>query len=125
MATNDVLDVTNVLPRAGIDFWLDGGWGIDALMGAQHRRHEDLDIVVPLVVINQVYDAMPNGEDCKYPAHDFTTGRVGETTVGCVSAALQLAHHLGYVPRPHDHDDMARLAERFGLDLPPPYAAQE
>src|SRR4051794_5153260 len=116
MATNDVLDVTNALQSAGIDFWLDGGWGIDALMGAQHRRHEDLDVVVPLVVINEVYDtlatlgyvvredllptravlcderghqvdlhpvsfdasgtgwqerAMPNGDNCKYPAHDF------------------------------------------------------
>lgn len=170
MEASDVLDVTNALRLAGIDFWLDGGWGVDALLGAQHRPHDDLDIVVPLVTVEQVYDvlatvgyrvsedslptravlrdedgrqvdlhpirfdasgngwqerAMPNGDDCAYPAHDFTTGRVGAATLGCLSAELQLSHHVGYVPRPRDRDDMARLAERFGLDLPPDYAVQE
>ena len=26
--------------------WLDGGWGVDALLGEQTRQHEDLDIVL-------------------------------------------------------------------------------
>ena len=26
--------------------WLDGGWGVDALLGCQTRRHEDLDIII-------------------------------------------------------------------------------
>jgi len=26
--------------------WLDGGWGVDALLGEQTRPHDDLDIVV-------------------------------------------------------------------------------
>jgi lincosamide nucleotidyltransferase A/C/D/E len=30
----------------GIDVWLDGGWGVDALIGRQTRSHEDLDIAV-------------------------------------------------------------------------------
>jgi lincosamide nucleotidyltransferase A/C/D/E len=29
-----------------IDVWLDGGWGVDALLGEQTRLHEDLDIVI-------------------------------------------------------------------------------
>lgn len=30
----------------GLTVWLDGGWGVDALLGCQIRRHEDLDIIV-------------------------------------------------------------------------------
>jgi len=28
------------------DFWLDGGWGVDALVGRQTREHGDVDIVI-------------------------------------------------------------------------------
>ena len=30
----------------GIDCWLAGGWGIDALIGHQSREHRDLDVLV-------------------------------------------------------------------------------
>jgi Aminoglycoside-2''-adenylyltransferase len=29
-----------------IDVWIDGGWGVDALLGEQTRIHRDLDIAV-------------------------------------------------------------------------------
>jgi len=35
-----------LLDRAGIEGWLDGGWGIDALLGTQTRPHKDVDIIV-------------------------------------------------------------------------------
>jgi len=34
------------LEKGGIHVWLDGGWGIDALLGRVTRPHHDLDIVV-------------------------------------------------------------------------------
>ena len=34
------------LEAAGIDYWLSGGWGLDALLGRQSRTHDDLDLVV-------------------------------------------------------------------------------
>ena len=34
------------LERLGISIWIDGGWAVDALLGLQNRRHEDLDIVI-------------------------------------------------------------------------------
>jgi lincosamide nucleotidyltransferase A/C/D/E len=40
-----VLDLLSVLGSRGIDVWLDGGWAIDALLGAQTRPHDDLDLV--------------------------------------------------------------------------------
>ena len=42
----DVVEIVRSLTDASIDVWLDGGWGVDALLGEQTRAHYDLDIVV-------------------------------------------------------------------------------
>jgi lincosamide nucleotidyltransferase A/C/D/E len=34
------------LDRAGVPVWLDGGWGVDALVGRQTRVHGDLDLAL-------------------------------------------------------------------------------
>jgi lincosamide nucleotidyltransferase A/C/D/E len=46
ISAGDVVEVVAALERAGIRFWIFGGWGIDALIGGQIRRHRDLDILV-------------------------------------------------------------------------------
>jgi lincosamide nucleotidyltransferase A/C/D/E len=38
--------VLDALRSRGIGAWVHGGWGIDALLGAQSREHDDLDLVV-------------------------------------------------------------------------------
>jgi lincosamide nucleotidyltransferase A/C/D/E len=43
---SDVLVILDQLDRAGLVVWLDGGWGVDALVGRQSRPHEDLDLVI-------------------------------------------------------------------------------
>ncbi|ACV21341.1 Aminoglycoside-2''-adenylyltransferase [Slackia heliotrinireducens] len=43
---NDAREVIRLAADAGIAVWLDGGWGIDALMGRQTRPHNDIDIFV-------------------------------------------------------------------------------
>jgi lincosamide nucleotidyltransferase A/C/D/E len=43
---DDVLKVLDALQRAGIRHWVAGGWGVDALVGAETRRHRDLDLMV-------------------------------------------------------------------------------
>ena len=35
-----------LLSAAGVVCWVDGGWGIDALLGRQSREHDDLDLVI-------------------------------------------------------------------------------
>ncbi len=37
------LDLFNEL---GITVWIDGGWGVDALLGECTREHQDLDIMI-------------------------------------------------------------------------------
>lgn len=46
MTESDVLAVLDRLDTAGVAAWLDGGWGVDALVGRQTREHADLDLVV-------------------------------------------------------------------------------
>ena len=46
MTSADVLDIYNRFKENGIDVWIVGGWGVDALLGKQTREHDDLDIAV-------------------------------------------------------------------------------
>lgn len=46
MVAEEVVAVLELLE--GLDVWLDGGWGVDALLGEQTRAHDDLDLVVRL-----------------------------------------------------------------------------
>ncbi len=32
----------------GIEVWLDGGWGVDALLGEQRREHDEVDLIASL-----------------------------------------------------------------------------
>jgi lincosamide nucleotidyltransferase A/C/D/E len=42
----DVVEILGWLSAASVDVWLDGGWGVDALVGEQTREHDDLDLIV-------------------------------------------------------------------------------
>lgn len=46
MEARDVVTIYRLLARRGIRIWLDGGWGVDALLEEQTRYHKDLDIIV-------------------------------------------------------------------------------
>jgi lincosamide nucleotidyltransferase A/C/D/E len=45
-ALPEVLAVLDALEGAGCRYWLEGGWGVDALAGRQTREHRDLDVDV-------------------------------------------------------------------------------
>lgn len=46
IAEADVVEILGWLAAARADVWLDGGWGVDALIGEQTREHNDLDLIV-------------------------------------------------------------------------------
>ena len=46
MEEEDVIGLHNLFRESGIEIWIDGGWGIDALLEKQTRTHGDLDIAV-------------------------------------------------------------------------------
>jgi lincosamide nucleotidyltransferase A/C/D/E len=46
MTAADVVEILGWLAEADAEVWLDGGWGVDALLGEQTREHDDLDLIV-------------------------------------------------------------------------------
>lgn len=46
MIAHDVLDFYKTMSDVGVEVWIDGGWGVDALLGKQTRQHKDLDIAI-------------------------------------------------------------------------------
>jgi lincosamide nucleotidyltransferase A/C/D/E len=56
----DVVHIVDCLKDAGIEVWLDGGWGVDALIGEETRRHDDLDVVVELAMTDCVIAVLRN-----------------------------------------------------------------
>jgi lincosamide nucleotidyltransferase A/C/D/E len=44
MSLVEVLRVLDRLDEVGVPSWLEGGWGVDALVGHQTRPHRDLDL---------------------------------------------------------------------------------
>ncbi|MGI8926511.1 MAG: nucleotidyltransferase domain-containing protein [Tepidiformaceae bacterium] len=166
MDAAQLLDVLARLEAAGVRTWLDGGWGVDALLRTQTRDHADADIVIarddstraaealaadgfahdasadpglPARLVLRaadgrsidlhpiVFDERGNGWQQlsargwgAYPAAGLEgNGEVGGRAVRCITADLQLRHHLGYDWGETDRADMAHLAARFGVALPP------
>lgn len=46
MTSREVIDLCETLETLGVEVWIDGGWGVDALLGEQSRSHSDLDIAI-------------------------------------------------------------------------------
>jgi lincosamide nucleotidyltransferase A/C/D/E len=46
MTLEPLVDLLQLFESAAIEVWLDGGWAVDALLGAQTRPHKDVDIIL-------------------------------------------------------------------------------
>ncbi len=49
MSNEQAVELLGQLEEAGVQVWVDGGWGVDALIGYQTREHDDLDLVIPSI----------------------------------------------------------------------------
>ncbi|MFC6161525.1 nucleotidyltransferase domain-containing protein [Kribbella jiaozuonensis] len=81
MTAERVLKVLDAL--AGLDVWVDGGWGVDALVGRQTRTHGDLDLGVARPELDRVVEVLGG------LGYDITDARYVEVTV-------QLTHADGH-----------------------------
>ena len=46
MSEADIVDLLKKTEHIGVDMWICGGWGVDALIGCQMRPHNDIDLFV-------------------------------------------------------------------------------
>lgn len=72
-----MLEIIDMLERRGVRLWVDGGWGVDALLGQQTRSHADLDLAVELADRDLYERAMADaGFEFLYfdPANDDADG---------------------------------------------------
>ena len=67
MTAGDVLDVLGRLEEAGISYRLDGGWGVDALVGRDTRAHLDLDLVVAVEDVPRIESLLSDHEFERVP----------------------------------------------------------
>ena len=64
MTSIDVIDLYTTLANLGIEMWVDGGWGVDALLGEQTRPHKDLDIAIQQQDVSKLR-ALPEAQGYK------------------------------------------------------------
>jgi lincosamide nucleotidyltransferase A/C/D/E len=62
MTAEDVGQIVAQVESGGFDFWLDGGWGVDALAREQTREHDDLDMVVLLEDTDRLIEVLGAAE---------------------------------------------------------------
>ena len=58
MEATDVCAALDALDAAGIRVVVNGGWGVDALLGEQTRPHDDLDVHVSIDDLESVCSAL-------------------------------------------------------------------
>ena len=58
MDAKSVAGLVAHLASCGVPVWLDGGWAIDALLGRERRRHDDLDVVAALEHVARIETAL-------------------------------------------------------------------
>jgi lincosamide nucleotidyltransferase A/C/D/E len=58
MHAEEMIALYTLLTGHGVRIWVDGGWGIDALLGEQTRPHKDFDALVPCDDLASLIDGL-------------------------------------------------------------------
>jgi lincosamide nucleotidyltransferase A/C/D/E len=58
MSAADVVELVRLFERVRCSVWIDGGWGVDALLGQQTRQHADLDLALALADVASAQDLL-------------------------------------------------------------------
>jgi lincosamide nucleotidyltransferase A/C/D/E len=74
MTSAALVELIRLFEAAGIEVWLDGGWGVDALLAEQTRPHKDVDVVVRVsavpalrrVLASRGFSEMPGGTSSNF-----------------------------------------------------------
>ena len=85
MNAEDAVEILNRLDEAGLWYCIEGGWGVDALLGEQTREHRDLDLGVRTDELSLLREALREFEadENEWPSSlifDDTHGRRVDTS---------------------------------------------
>ena len=81
MTATALIELLELLESEEILVWLDGGWGVDALLGSQSRPHRDVDLILCITDV---------------PKLQAVLGRIGFTVCeGIPPHSFVLANGLG------------------------------
>ncbi len=58
MTSLALVELLQLIKDAGIPVWLDGGWGVDVLLGTQTRTHKDVDIILPVADVPKLQELL-------------------------------------------------------------------
>jgi len=58
MTAGALVDLLWLFESAGIEVWLDGGWAVDAVLGAQTRPHKDIDIILRVAELPKLREVL-------------------------------------------------------------------
>jgi lincosamide nucleotidyltransferase A/C/D/E len=72
MNEDDVIDLLKKAEDIGVNLWIDGGWGVDALVGYQTRPHNDIDIFIQKKDTD-IFTKMLNSNAYRETKMEFTT----------------------------------------------------
>jgi lincosamide nucleotidyltransferase A/C/D/E len=110
MTAKDAIELYKLFDQHGIKVWVDGGWGVDALLGHQTRKHDDLDVALHHSDVSALckllngcgYGHVPSGGSwgCNFvlgdnqghrvDVHSFEIDTSGENTFGVAYRAEHL-----------------------------------
>lgn len=115
MTAEALIDLLASFDSAGIEVWLDGGWGVDALLGTQTRPHNDVDIILRTADVSRLVDLLSSG------GYTVQPGGVPSSFVLAHPAGLEVDVHAitfdengNGVYRMANGDDWIYPAEGFG-----------
>lgn len=87
MTSEALVELLDCFDAAGIAVWLDGGWGVDALLKEQTRKHKDVD------VIPQVSDVLLLREVLSKRGFSFKEGKPPDSLVLADGEGLEVDVH--------------------------------
>ena len=58
MTSAAVIELLQLFESAAIQVWLDGGWGVDALLQTQTRAHKDIDIILAVADVPKLQELL-------------------------------------------------------------------
>ncbi len=70
MSARDARRLYGLLEDAGVEVWVDGGWAVDALLGAQTRLHADLDVALEVSLVGRLREVLGQSGFREVPRDD-------------------------------------------------------